>query len=75
MFPVYKPIPCKHCGRVLGHVERSVSIDLGLDSDECPNNVRCMVDAHGSGSPIGQAYLALRELRDRWNRAAQPTYA
>jgi len=62
----YEIVQCKHCGRYLGHSDRSVSVDLGLDSDECPNNVRCMAEAHGVDSPIAQAYGELSRLRDRW---------
>lgn len=63
---IYDAIPCKHCGRMLGHSERSISVEVGLDSDECPNNVRCMIATHGADSAIGQAYLGLRVLQRRW---------
>lgn len=62
----YEIVQCKHCGRYLGHDDRSASVDIGLDSDECPNNVRCMADAHGIDSPIAKAYGALSVLRDKW---------
>lgn len=62
----YEAVPCKHCGRILGHTERSVASEVGLDSDECPNNVRCQVEVHGAESPIGQAYQDLRALQTRW---------
>jgi hypothetical protein len=63
---MFEATVCKHCGWELGGGERSASVDIGLESDECPNNVACQIRAHGAESAIGQAYTALRELQGRW---------
>jgi hypothetical protein len=41
---------CKHCGRYLDGEDKSLARRIGLDADECVDQIRC-IDEQRLGSP------------------------